>query len=448
MNAYFQRVSLKNRVQGTKRRLDPVYRTGRGDPSDFGGPTIRRGSSRFTTIGALENCVSLLQIDYVHKEQIRGWLQEMKDFLTTEVSYTARSTIPSSVVNAFLEDRLIKIRMISEAACYRGKTILDGTSGVRGETHGSGLHFVRGSGRVVSSKNRIGYPVAILREARPAVLKGAEPITPEMLKAENMIVIVNDTGEACYKVENDENPDTLVSNLQQCLLKDGLDISVFRTKDDRLLFSSNQPGSGDMFKGASEKTCLVSSIPGYYMQSAPGVDVAGMVGTEPAEGSGGFLIGRKGNRRTDGLIVYFDGKIDYPGQIKGYVKVEQNGIGVPLDATGKETEILCLPCVYPELLGIGVSNHSGFVNLKSIRVNTEKERMDALRLILWSLTDLEYMQDELQKKEDDYVELAVELLRNGLKPKTAGEEIFSLSKNKAGKMAKQLKKMVLPPVAS
>ena len=80
MNAYFQRVSLKNRVQGTKRRLDPVYRTGRGDPSDFGGPTIRRGSSRFTTIGALENCVSLLQIACVHIEQIRGWLQEMKDY--------------------------------------------------------------------------------------------------------------------------------------------------------------------------------------------------------------------------------------------------------------------------------------------------------------------------------------------------------------------------------
>jgi len=202
------------------------------------------------------------------------------------------------------------------------------------------------------------------------------------------------------------------------------------------------------FKGMSYQTRLVSSIPGRYLEADLGKDVTGTIGSEQAQGDGGYLIGSPGNRRTDGLVIYYDGAIDYPGQIIGYIWVEQNGIKVPLTLSGSQSEILSLPALQPELLATGVSNRSGFISLDSIQASTVLECRDAIKLILWSMTYLDYLAEELRKKENNYVERAVELLRSTMTRETASEAMMVISKEKAQSMASQLKNMVTPAMMS
>lgn len=199
----------------------------------------------------------------------------------------------------------------------------------------------------------------------------------------------------------DENPDSLVNNLQQYLVDNNFDISVYCTTDNHLFFRHNQLGSANTFRGMSSHSRLISDVPGRYRDARPGADVMGTIGSEQASGDGGFLIGNRNNPNTDGLVVYFDGMIETPGQIVGSVHVEQNGIRVPVDVSGSKVEILAIPSIQPEMLAVGVSNRSGFTSLKSIRANTVVECRDALKLIEWSMTYLDYLL-EVQVQRDQF----------------------------------------------
>ena len=398
--------------------------------------------SRFSVLGQLESSVSMLQTAWVNIEKLKGWLTEMKTFLETEGYQSFRAKIPVSVINNFLSDRIAHMKMVSETASFQGRALLNGKSGVKGEVTGDNVRFVRGSPRVVSSEEH-GYPLAIYQSASPAVLSGTERVTADNISEETMIAIAEGTQEIRYRIRPDEDPDSLVDGLQQALLDHGMDISVYRTRDNHLLFRHNQLGSAPGFKGMSYQTRLVSTIPGRYTTATGGRDVAGTIASEDARGDGGYLIGKPGNRRTDGLVVYYDGAIEYSGQIAGYVRVTQNGVQVPLNLSGSQSEILSLPALQPELLATGVSNRSGFLSLESIRASTVFECRDALKLIMWSIAYLDYLAEELRKKENHYVDRAVELLRSTMTRETATEEMV-ISKEKAQAMASQLKTMMTP----
>lgn len=442
MKGYNQAL-LKEKIQQKHQRISPLVESHHPLMGHSDAPEKKESSGRFSVIGKLESSVSMLQIAKSSIEKTKGWLSEMKTFLEKEVSYGSISNLPETVINNFLADRLNQIKMTAEAASFQGKALLNGNSGLRGETTADHLRFVKGSARVISSPLE-GYPVAITREASSAYLMGMEQMSEKTLRNESMITISEGSVEVQYRLQSNENPESLVKNLQQMLLNNGLDISVFKTSDDHLLFRHNQPGSTLRFKGLSYNTRLVSILPSQYRYAVPGEDVAGTIASETARGDGGFLIGQKGNRLTDGLILYFNGKIQSPGEVVGMVKVTQNGIQVPLDSAEKRAEILSLPGLVPTLQAVGVGNRSGFSDLSKIRGNTQMEKKDALKLIVWSLLDLGYLLDELKDKEESYVQRAMDLLKESFNSKPAGEEILYLSKAKAGEMAEQLKTMITP----
>jgi len=415
----------------------------RGDPDRKREYVSHTDQSRFSVIGQLESSVSMLQTAWVNIEKLKGWLAEMKTFLEEEGYQSFRAKIPVSVINNFLSDRIAHMKMVAETASFQGQALLNGKSGVKAETKGDNIRFVRGSPKVVSSDDH-GYPLAIYQSPSAAILTGTEQLTYENISDETMISVSEGSQEIRYRIRPDEDPDSLVAGLQQALLDHGMDISVYKTTGDHLLFRHNQLGSVPRFKGMSYQTRLISSIPGRYKEADLGKDVAGTIASEQAKGDGGYLIGSSGNRRTDGLVIYYDGATDYPGQITGYIWVEQNGTTVPLNLSGSQSEILSLPALQPELLATGVSNRSGFISLSSIQASTVFECRDALKLILWSITYLDYLAQELRKKENNYVERAVELLRSTMTRETASEEMMVISKEKARAMASQLKNMVTP----
>jgi len=380
-----RQTAIRRHKADIERRVDPTLTVSRGDPDAHRDYISPFEQGRFAMIGRLESGVSKIQTATLGVEKIRGMLTEMKRFLEEEGYRSFRAQIPVSVINNFLTDRLAHIKMTSETVSFRGQALLNGKSGVRGSTTGQNLRFIRGSARVRSSGEN-GYPIAIYQAPRPSVLCGAGRLTAEEIRAESEIALADDQHEVRYRIGSDENPDSLVSNLQRYLVDNQFDISVYCTQDNHLFFRHNQLGSATSFKGMSARSRLISDIPGSYREAESGADVMGTIGAEQASGDGGFLVGNRGNPSTDGLVVFYDGRIDTPGQIVGYVQVEQNGIQVPVDISGSRVEILSIPSIQPEMLAVGVSNRSGFSSLKSIRANSVLECRDALRLIDWSIT--------------------------------------------------------------
>lgn len=426
------------RAPSKGRRVDLTLGLSRGDPGrqpEYVSPT---DSGRFAMIGELESSVSLIQTARLNLDKIEGWLAEMKQFLEEEGYRSFKAQIPVSVINNFLTDRLAHIRVTAETASFRGRALLNGKSGAKGVASGEHLRFIRGSARVRSSGSG-GYPIAVYQAPRPAVLTGSARLSPDDIKKESVIALADEAKEVRYKIRGDENAESLVANLQQYLVDHGFDISVYRTPDNHLYFRHNQLGAAHHFWGMSAYSRLISEVPGRIKQAEPGVDIAGQIGGETAGGEGGFLSGVKGNRLTDGLVVYYDGELEYPGQVVGCIEVEQNGIHVPVDLAGTRVEILSIPSVRPEQLAVGVSNRSGFDHLGDIRANTVLECRDAIRLIEWSMDYLAYLQDELKWHEGNYIERAVALLRTTMSPSISGEEIVHLSQEKAQGMASELK---------
>ncbi len=435
--------SVRNdRIPEFNDRVEMALGLTRGDPTferDYISP-VNQG--RFAAIGRLESGVSMLQTAKLNMNKLKGWLQEMKDFLENAKDHPPRGKISEPVSSYdFLADRLSKMKTATETVSFQGRALFNGISGVKGRTIGDNLRFVRGTARVVSSESP-GYPLAIYQAAKPSILVGSNQISSEVLQEEKLIALTDGSREVRYRIKKNETPDSLIENLQQCFDDDGFEVNVGYTGDNYLLFRHNQLGSRARFYGVSHYSSLVSEVPGQYKAADLGIDIAGTIGSESAHGDGGFLIGDKGSPKIDGLVVFYDGDIDYPGQIVGYVDVRQNGIKVPLDEYERRQEMISIPSIEPHNLSVGVSNSSGFTDLADIRASNKKEQKDALRMISWAYIYLGYLQDELELKENFYTERTIELLRSTADPRPVEETYMYVSKGKAVNMADQLKTMM------
>lgn len=396
---------------------------------------------RFSSIGKLESGVSLLQAAQIGIDKTMQWLQEIRQFLESSREATDVHHVPISVANRYIQDRLALIDQLVKSSRFQGKAVLDGSYGIQAYSTGKRLKFVRGSARVTSSPDK-GFPVKIVQPPKPSILLGYGTLTEQELKEEKLIALNDGSQEVRYRVRKNETPETLINNLKKCLMNHNFDVDVYKTDDQRLYFRHNQLGSKNSFKGLSLNSRLISEIPGQYASSNPGIDIAGTINDESAHGDGGFLIGDAGNKRTDGLVVFFDGQIDFPGQVVGYIHSIQKGMAVPLDATGSLLEMLSLPSIDPTMLAVGVANSRGFENLAAIRIADSSDISDALRLIIWSSVYLKYLSKELKQKEDEYIERTIELLHGSMDRFNQKEDPFSLSREKADDMISQIKEML------
>ncbi len=396
---------------------------------------------RFSTIGRLESGVSLLQTAQAGIEKTRHWLQEIRKFLEGNEGNFYPTNIPNSVVNRFIEDRLAMIDNLVSTSKFQGRAVLDGSYGIKGKTEGKHLKFVRGSARVATSPEK-GYPVEIYQPPKPSILSGKNEVTQDEVNQEKLIALNDGSQDVRYRLCKGETPDSLVKNIRECLVSHHIDVDVFRTEDNKLFFRHNQLGSKNSFRGMSLKSRLISDIPGQYVSSIPGIDIAGMIGGESAHGDGGFLIGDKGNKHTDGLVVFYDGIVDFPGQAVGFVHTIQNGIAIPLNAAESTMEMLSLPSINPRVLAVGVANCSGYESLRTVRVLKDQERFDALKMVIWSIVYLQFLAKELKQKENEYVERTIELLRGGMTPFAVNDDALFLSKDKAEDMIGQINAML------
>ena len=402
----------------------------------------QRKKQRFRLLNQLETGVSIIQMAQKGVKNVQEDLGKIKLFLKDIQESKETDKYADSVIQHFLETQIENIQQEITFLTFHGTKILNGDMGVKGETSQSNLIFVKGTSYTKASSD-LGFPLRLMETASRSSLLGDSPLTSENLKLEKMISIFEGVNVVHYKLAPEESSDSLIKNLQENIFDKGLDLSVFRTMDDHLLIMHNQTGSRFRFTGMSYRSCLLSETPCKIINCEPGRDIKGSIAGEDAFGYGNFLVGARGNKYTDGLILYYDGKLEFPGQIIGRVYVEQNGIEIPLSPGKEWRETLSFPSVMPENLAIGVSNSSGFLNLSQISSKTENQRSDTLRLINLALQDLELMCKRWKENEAYLVSKAIEYLKNSLVQKPILEEDLHLSKEKSVKMAKEIKEMLL-----
>ena len=395
----------------------------------------------FAVIGKLESTVSRIQIAQNVIGKLVDILDGMHSFMENQSIAVTKGIKSPDVINNFLKEQLDKIDDYVANSTFQGVGLLNGESGVTGRTTRHDLRFIKGSSRT-RSIDIPGSPVTIYQAASAASLTGHLPLNEKLLKRESAIIIKDGQLQMRYQIKKGETPESLIYNLQGSLLNYGLDIKVAKTADHKLCLIHNQLGSEVNFFATGTNTDVISDFPGLLKQSIPGKDIVGRIGTEQASGKGGFLIGNRGNQYSDGVVLYFDGKIKFPGEIIGYVQIQQNGICVPLDPGEEKEEILSIPPLSPRQQAVGVSNGSTFCDLGSINVGTREQGRDAIKLILWAISDLKRLRQELQRKEDSFVNRTIEFLKGSVRPLEAGEEIMGFSKDKAGEMAGQLRLML------
>jgi len=408
-------------------------------PSSIGLDLIK---SQNSLISELENNVSRLQTANNGIDQISDVLKDLVDFLNEEVSFKPKSNIPGSVISHFIDEKLRETNSFCSQTTFSGRSLLNGESGVIGRTVGKGLQFVRGSA-LVKSSGEAGYDVQVTKVPFSSIMMGTEKLDKETLHREHYITVKDHKKEICYELRPNESIHSLLNNLQKKLNANGLDISVFQSRNNYLTLKHNEPGDHTQFTGISRNTALLSRIPGEPEVSQPGQNVAGYIDREPAHGMGGYLIGDAGNYRTDGLILYFNGSVQQVGETTGKVIVRQNGIQVPLSVDRAEMDLISLPNISPENMSVGVSNACGFMNLRMIRSNDAMERAESVKLIQYAMDDLKDLQSELKHKENFYVEIAISLLKNPVSSEDAEIGVVSCSHEKASEMAEQIKRMLI-----
>lgn len=399
--------------------------------------------SQHTVIQELERNVSRLQTAANGIDQVFDVLKDLTSFLDLEVSFKPKLNIPHSVINNFITEKLVETNSICQTTTFTRKGLLNGESGVIGKTTGKGLQFVRGSALVKSSGEK-GYTVQITKVPQASILMGAARLSPDIIRNEQYITIKDQKREVCYELKPNESAASLIRNLQIKLNLNGFDVSVFQSRNNYLILKHNEFGDHTHFTGLSNKTSLLSKIPGEWEEAQSGQNVAGYINREPAHGAGGYLVGDPGNYRTDGIVLYFNGSIHQVGEIIGKVFIKQNGIQVPLSVDQAEMDLISLPSIKPENMSVGVSNACGFMNLSMIQSNNALENIESVKLIHYAMDDLKDLQTELKRKENHYVELAISLLRNPVASKEAGISVVSCSHEKANEMAEQIKLMLNP----
>jgi hypothetical protein len=284
-------------------------------------------------------------------------------------------------IGALLE----RLRALAAGWLFGERKLLDGSLATFGEARGAGLRFVAASPRTRASPPE-GYPVAVWTAPRRARLAGGIPLSAELLKRPIRLGVRLGDQWAEARTQGGESDAEVLAALSWAIRKRGLELQVAESAERVLIVEHVRYGPGRRFWADSLPVGILSLPDGTPRAAEDGCDVAGSIGGEPADGRGEFLIGRAGNRATEGLIVDCSGVPPRSGDSEpaveaGRVIVIPRGLGLRSGSADPQDLRLQVPSADPEALGRGVFNHSGFASLAEIRVDAVRQARDASKIV-------------------------------------------------------------------
>jgi flagellin len=409
-------------------RLSSGFRINRGadNPSGLVISEQMRGQIAGLTqaISNTELATAMLQTAEGGVTEVNNILIRMRERVLHAANEGANDIQAVEADNMEVRAGLDAIARIATTTSFGRRNLLDGSSGIVGESQGQGVTFLGAAQRTRSSPIA-GYAVEITQLPTRAVLEGRR-----RLKADDLPDLSVSLFEGGRTVRIDataqDSPESFVGRLRAAVEQAGLKLDI-RFDDNRVTVRHKDYGSAPTFQAISSVDGILSRDAGTVERPVPGIDLAGSIGGEAAIGVGQVLRGQTGNENTEGLAVRYTGPYVSTGAtnregepvrefrpvtgVVGVVNVANNALDFQIGPNSGQRIGVALPALSPQLLAHRIDTESGFTSLADIRVTTSAGARDSLLLIDSAVDELTEMRGRLGAVQKNGLESNLNTLR-------------------------------------
>jgi len=327
-----------------------------------------------------------------------------------------------------LRNAVETIDRITKNAQFGVRKLLDGSTAANGVGIGIGLEFVSASPETKSSPIS-GYEVRVSRLGTQARKKGAMTLTQDMIDKGEEITIVEGGKTVSFTSTKGDSVSQAIGKLNNEIKQIGLELDLEMDKDGVLSLRHKQFGSKHTF-AVSSSTAGVMSPESRKMQEAErGQDIAGSIGGEVASGDGLMLTGAQGTK-VQGLKVRYTGNVltaadaGENAEIAGRVAVYQNSPIFQIGGNVGQTVAVSLVNTNAAVLGRGVTNESGFRNLRDVDLRTAVGAVDTQRIVDKAINEVNSTRAELGAFQRNSLESNLRQLRINVEELTSAESVI------------------------
>ena len=393
--------------------------------------TGKNSGSSLKTIHSPEEGASVCRTAIETSNDILGMVNNLRENIKNAALPNSNGVY--SLRSEMIKQHLIKIDNLAKTSQFSGHFLLNGDSGVKGETIGRGLKFIRG-GKNTNIGIGENLPVNILALPEKSFLCSRVEVTSSLIKKEKYIYFKISGKHYEFNVSDLSTVEEFVNSFRLFSLYAGLDISLGMQNDGRACFFSNQAGESFKFSVLSAITNMFHDGEKNFAECEKGKNISAKIGDMETIGLGNFIIGLSQGSPSDGVILSYDGLLNYPGEKVGEVKLfNGNWIYKGVDDTFTQ---ISLPNLKTQHLGQGVTNRSRFSNLSQIKVEDMQQKNDSLLIANWAVQDIRYVIAKLEATEEQFIQKAIQALnvkKNEWLPKgseiTNNSEAMSLVKD-------------------
>lgn len=303
---------------------------------------------------------------------------------------------------AEIENALAAIDRIALTTQFGRQRLLDGSRAANGsaidlietESGNSIVEFLKASASTKDSGEQ-GFDVVVTQNARKAQAQGR--LTSDIVKS-NVTLSIREGGKvASYTTSENETVKSSIEGLAAAAGRAGLNIAIeHQTTADAEEGSFNivhkEYGENHSLEVRSSMAGVFSNAEGEMAKANEdvafkGQDVQGMLNGELADGEGQVLVGKRGNRTTEGLTVRVKETVPLK-QIVGQVKVQQNALVFQVGANKGQTVAMTLMDTSSTQMARGEDNDSGFNALADIDVRTAQGAQDTIGMVDKAIEEL------------------------------------------------------------
>ena len=394
----------------------------------------------------IETDISVLQTAEASLEEINNTLVHMRQLAVHAANEGANDKYALEADQQEIEAALQSIDKIARTTSFGNKKLLDGSSGVGGITTNPLVEFVEASPKTQASGAE-GYDVRISQTATKSIIIAEEELSADQIEDGETLRIIEKGKVAEYTTNSQDNVLSVVSKLNQAIKRNGLDVIVYLSDNDKLVIQHKEFGSKYTFSASSTSEGIFSDDDGEVLEAFKGADVRGYLNGEATVGDGQVLIGAAGSATVDGLKVRYLGQEggliadddDSGSEFVGKVFVDQNSLIFQTGPDYGHTTKVTLGSVNTDNLGRGVENTSRFSKLNDINVQSHQGASDGMKLIDEAITTVTSVRGKIGATQKNDLESGLRNMRtfrenlvaaeSTIRDSDYAEEVSKLTKN-------------------
>ncbi len=338
---------------------------------------------------------------------------------------------------AEIENALAAIDRIAQNTQFGQRRLLDGSRATTGSTQDLVLsadgkkvvQFLKASAATKVGDDQ-GYEVFVSENATRATLDG----TLSQDAIENGVVLsVRSEGKVVkYKATEQDSVSTALEGLAAAIERAGLDISIEHdvprgAASGAFSVVHNQYGSKKGFSASSTEAGIFLGEQGTTLENEEvvsyGTDIRGTINGEIAIGDGDVMIGKRGNRSTDGLRLRVNGSAP-ENSVVGLVRVKQNALQFQVGANEGQTVAVSMLDTSSTQIARDINNNSGFSSLADVDVRTGQGAQDSIRLVDKAIEEISANRGLLGAFQRNTLESNIYSLRVAAENLTAAESVL------------------------